>query len=170
MTFKAKTFYRLAAVITLAVVPRVAATAADVNASLQKAAAETAAQRGDAFWRQIATAQPRPTSGCRQLLGYALALCEARVHPERLERLFALTLQMQDQDPKSKNWGNLRWYWRDAGVTDANAVEFCMQDALQRAWSSAAGRRRTRWFIAAQRQWGTLIDRLMLTADPKDWP
>ena len=37
---------------------------------------------------------------------------------------------MQDQDPHSKNWGNLRWCWRDAGVTDTNAVEFCMQDAL----------------------------------------
>ncbi|MGO9113501.1 MAG: hypothetical protein ACLP9L_30080 [Thermoguttaceae bacterium] len=106
------------------------ATAADVNASLRKAAIEDAAQRGDAFWRQIATAEPRPTSGCRQLLGYALALCEARVQPERLERLFALTLQMQDQDAHSKNWGNLRWNWRDAGVTDTNAVEFCMHDAL----------------------------------------
>ncbi len=50
---------------------------------------------------------PRPLSGCRQLLGYALALCEARVHPERLERLLALARQMQDQDPHSKNWGNL---------------------------------------------------------------
>ena len=37
---------------------------------------------------------------------------------------------MQDQDPKSKNWGNFRWYWRDAGVTDTNAVEFVMHDAL----------------------------------------
>ena len=106
------------------------ATAADVRPARRKAAIEDAARRGDAFWRQIATAEPRPTSGCRQLLGYALALCEARVHPERLERLFVLTRQMQDQDPHSKNWGNLRWYWRDAGVTDTNAVEFCMQDAL----------------------------------------
>ena len=64
------------------------------------------------------------------MLGTALALGEARVHPERLERLFALTRQMQDRDPQSKNWGNLRWYWRDAAVTDTNAVEFCMQDAL----------------------------------------
>ena len=106
------------------------APAADVNLSLCKAAIDDAAQRGDVFWQQIATAEPRPSFGCRRFLGYALALCEARVHPERLERLLGLARQMQDQDPHSKNWGNLRWYWRDAGVTDTNAVEFCMQDAL----------------------------------------
>jgi hypothetical protein len=104
--------------------------ASGVDPLLRKAALEDAVQRGDVLWRQIATGEPRPISGCRQLLGYALTLCEARVHPERLERLFTLVRQMQDQDPKSKNWGNLRWCWRDAGVTDANAVEFSMQDAL----------------------------------------
>jgi hypothetical protein len=106
------------------------ATAADASAARQQAAIQEAAQRGDALWRQIATAEPRPISGGRQLLGYALALCEARVHPERLERLLALVRQMQDRDPRSKTWGNLRWCWRDAAVTDTNAVEFCMQDAL----------------------------------------
>ena len=104
--------------------------AADVTPASQKAALDDAVERGDAFWRQIAVAEPRPASGCRQLLGYALVLCEARVHPERLERLLVLARQMQDQDPHGKNWGNLRWYWRDAEVTDANAVEFCIQDAL----------------------------------------
>ena len=59
-----------------------------------------------------------------------MTLCEARLHPERLERLFALARQLQDRDPASKCWGNLRWYWRDPTVTDANAVEFCMHDAL----------------------------------------
>ena len=118
----------LAALILAAQAP--IARAVDASPSLRKTAIEYAAQRGDALWRQIATAEPRPISGCHQLLGYALALCEARVHPERLERLFALTRQMQDQDPHSKNWGNLRWCWRDAGVTDTNAVEFSMHDAL----------------------------------------
>ena len=125
-----KTFSRLAALSAFAVFPGVATAAADVGAGRRKAAVNEAFKKGDALWRQIATAEPRPTSGCRQLLGYALALCEARVHPERLERLLALARQMQDQDPHSKNWGNLKWYWRDAGVTDTNAVEFCMQDAL----------------------------------------
>ena len=68
----------------------------------------------------------RPTLSSRWLVGYALTLCEAREHPERLERLLALARRMQDQDPHSKQWGNLRWYWRDDGVTDTNAVEFVM--------------------------------------------
>jgi len=96
----------------------------------RQAAIQAAAVRGEAFWRQVSQDQMRPNSGCRPLLGYALTLCEARQHPERLERLLAVTRQMQDQDPRSKNWGNLRWYWRDAAVTDTNAVEFCMHDAL----------------------------------------
>ncbi len=129
-SFKVKTFSRLAALCAFAVFPGVATAAADVSAGQREAAVDEAFKKGDALWRQIATAEPRPTSGCRQLLGYALALCEARVHPERLERLLALVRQMQDQDPHSKNWGNLKWCWRDAGVTDTNAVEFSMQDAL----------------------------------------
>ena len=114
----------------LAMLPTAAALADPGQTPAQQAAIQDAARRCDSFWRQIAAADPRPTSGCRQLLGTALALCEARVHPERIERLLALAQRMQDQDANSKTWGNLRWYWRDAGVTDTNAVEFCMQDAL----------------------------------------
>jgi hypothetical protein len=65
----------------------------------------------------------------RGLFDYARRLCEAREHPERLERLFALAAAAQDRKPGSRGYGNLRWTWRDPGVTDANAVEFCMQDA-----------------------------------------
>ena len=92
-------------------------------------ATQEAVIRGERFWRQIAQADPQPSAGCRGLLAYALVLCEAKVHPDRLERLFALTAQMQDRDPKSPTWGNLKWYWRDPGVTDTNAVDFCMLDA-----------------------------------------
>jgi hypothetical protein len=106
------------------------APAAVPTAAEQKSALDDALHRGESLWQQVATAEPRPTSGCRGLIGYALVLCEARIHPERLQRLFTLVRQMQDQDPKGKYWGNLKWYWRDAGVTDTNAVEFCMQDAL----------------------------------------
>jgi hypothetical protein len=113
----------------LGILPR-AGIAADGSASLRQAALENALRRGDVFWRQVATAEPQSLSGCRQILGYCLTLCEARLHPERLERLLALAAQMQDRDPRSKTWGNLRWCWRDAGVTDTNAVEFSMQDAL----------------------------------------
>ena len=52
---------------------------------------------------------------------------------------------MQNHDPNSKQWGNLRWYWRDKDVTDANAVEFVMHDApvidiRHGDWLSAKGR------------------------------
>ena len=87
----------------------------------------------------------RPTLTCRWLIDYALTLCEGRAHPERVEQLLAWTRQMQNHDPNSKQWGNLRWYWRDKDVTDANAVEFVMHDALvidirHGDWLSAKGR------------------------------
>ena len=131
MTVKAKVLSRFAALCAVAVFPRFATAADDTShAAAQKAAIDSAVQHGEALWRQIAAADPQPMSSCRQILGYALALCEARVHPERLQRVLALTLQMQDRDAKTRHWGNLRWYWRDAGVTDVNAVEFCMQDTV----------------------------------------
>ena len=57
-------------------------------------------------------------------------ICEARQHEERISRLYELAARFQDRDPESPGYGNLRWYWRDERVTDQNAVEFCMQDAL----------------------------------------
>ena len=120
----------LALVVLIPAMHAGVSNAAEDSSSRWEAASEEAIQRGETLWRQIATAEPRPTSGCRQLFGYLLTLCERRVHPERLERLLALLRQMQDQDPRSKNWGNFRWCWRDADVTDTNAVEFSMQDAL----------------------------------------
>jgi hypothetical protein len=60
---------------------------------------------------------------------YALALCEAKMHPERLEKLFERSAQMQDLDPQSKDYGSFRWLWRDKAVTDQNAIEFTMQPA-----------------------------------------
>jgi hypothetical protein len=106
------------------------ASARAAAAAWRPSAKQELAEAGESLWQQVAQADPRPSSSGRQLLAYALALCEVRRHPERLERLFALTRSMQDHDPKSAHWGNLKWYWRDAGVTDGNAVEFCMFDAL----------------------------------------
>jgi hypothetical protein len=97
--------------------------------TLRAAATQEAVVRGERFWRQIADSDPQPSASSRALLAYALVLCDAKVHPERLERLFVLTARMQDRDPKSPMWGNLKWYWRDSGVTDTNAVDFCMLDA-----------------------------------------
>jgi hypothetical protein len=99
-------------------------------AAAREAALGEALQRGGRFWREIADATPPPMTTSRQLFAYALTLAEARRHPERLERLFSLAAQMQDRSPASPGWGNLKWYWRDPGVTDPNAVEFCMQDAV----------------------------------------
>lgn len=82
----------------------------------------------ESLWREIGHQDPGPTNSCRELFTAALALCEGRRHPERLDRLFELAERMQDADPASPGYGNFRWYWRDAGVTDPNAVEFCSFD------------------------------------------
>jgi len=51
--------------------------------------------------------------GARSLFDYARKLCEAREHPERLQRVFQVAAGAQDRDPKSRGFGNLRWTWRD---------------------------------------------------------
>jgi len=77
------------------------------------------------FWRSCA--KPSDTIMSRDLFEYALVLCEARQHPERLERLFELAEQMQDRNPKSRRFGNFWWSMRDGKVMDGNAVDFCMR-------------------------------------------
>ena len=84
-----------------------------------------AAESGETTWRKANELPPDLTG--RQLFHYALALCETRTHPERLERLFDVAARMQDRDPKSRGYGNFRWKWEDGAVLDYNAVEFCMQ-------------------------------------------
>ena len=84
-----------------------------------------AAESGERTWRN--TVGPSETLTSRELFSYALALCEAKMHPDRLERLFELAESMQDRDPNSRGYGNFRWYWLESGVRDFNAVEFCMQ-------------------------------------------
>lgn len=95
----------------------------------RQALAQEAVQRDERTWNRIATSDPQDAFGCRWLFAHALVLAETRQHPERLARLFDLATRMQDRDALSRGYGNLKWYWRDPGVTDANAVEFCMQDA-----------------------------------------
>jgi hypothetical protein len=103
-------------------------------------------QQWETVWTRVAKVDPPKEMGCRQIFAYAMALCEARQHPERLERLFDLAARMQDRDPKSPTCGNLRWRWGDTGVTDGNAVEFTMQDAAtiwlrHRDWLPAPARK-----------------------------
>ena len=98
-----------------------------------------AVRENESFWKSIATREPSGKTGCRKIIGYALMLAEVGEYPDRLGRLFSLLAHMQDRRPGSKTFGNLKWTWQDKGVTDQNAVEFCMQDALllwsrHRAW------------------------------------
>jgi hypothetical protein len=97
------------------------------------AIARHVAEDDEGFWQRIAAHEPPATMSSRQVFTYALALCQTQQHPERLQRLFELGTRVQDRDPRSPHYGNLKWTWRDAGVTDANAIEFCAEDAL-RIW------------------------------------
>lgn len=79
----------------------------------------------EGLWRSCA--QPAENLSSRDIFAYALELCVARQHPERLDRLFELAAKMQDRDPKSRTLGNFWWSWRDGKVMDHNAVDFCMR-------------------------------------------
>mgnify|MGYP006268277343 CR=1 FL=1 len=83
---------------------------------------------GERQWRAVAEAEPAADFGARWPLWYALVLCEAGEHGDRLPRLLALAAAMQVRNPDSPGHGNFRWYWRDVAVTDPNAVEFCSLD------------------------------------------
>ena len=43
---------------------------------------------------------------------------------ESVVKLLRLAEEMQDRNPESRTFGNFRWYWSSASVTDLNAVEF----------------------------------------------
>ncbi|MCX6903148.1 MAG: hypothetical protein NTW03_06645, partial [Verrucomicrobia bacterium] len=85
-----------------------------------------AAESGERIWQAAQQPDLRNPSS-RDLFTYALALCEAKLHPERLERLFEVAAQMQDQDSASCGFGNFHWSWAHTKVEDFNAVDFCMQ-------------------------------------------
>jgi len=104
------------------------------------------------FWLSIADREPPDTMSLRHLFVRMRALAESRRHPERMERLLALAARAQDRNPNSPTFGNFRWLWRDAGVTDPNAVEFLMQDAAatwikHKEWMPEEGRARFRELI-----------------------
>ena len=87
-----------------------------------------AAESGERTWRK--TSDPSRSLTSRELFTYALALCEAGMYPERLERLFDLAEEMQVRDPDNPGYGNFYWYWQEGEVRDRNAVEFCMQGGV----------------------------------------
>ncbi len=82
------------------------------------------AAAGESTWRRVQRPDEQVTS--RELFTYALALCEADVHLDRLPRLLEVAGRMQDRDPSSRSYGNFRWYWRETVIRDYNAVDFCM--------------------------------------------
>lgn len=87
-----------------------------------------ALQTGETVWREVQNpAKYDPRSA--DLLLYALVLCEAGRHPERLELLIDLAARMQIRDPQDPQYGDFRWVWNDPGVRDRNATEFAMQPA-----------------------------------------
>lgn len=86
------------------------------------------AQRLDRAWRGIEPV--RPSLGVRSLFDFALEAAAVAYRPDRIARALALAEQMQDRDPNSRTFGNLRWYWRAEKPEDRNAVEFCMQKGI----------------------------------------
>lgn len=93
-----------------------------VNAAI----VQQAVRDGERTWNKVQK-EPTPGLASRELFTYALALCEARVHPERLERLFTVATQMQSRDTAARGYGNFRWSWSHTDVFDFNAVDFCLQ-------------------------------------------
>jgi hypothetical protein len=94
--------------------------------------AEDMLHRRERFWQSIADSEPPGGLGVRALFDHAFELAEYGCHLDRIDRLFELAERMQDRDEAVDNptYGNFRWYWRTAEVTDKNAVEFNCLHAL----------------------------------------
>ena len=83
------------------------------------------------FWRKI-QGKPDPELKeleSRKLFTYALALCELEKDLDRLEMIFTFARKMQRV--RGNKGGNFKWRWKDTGIKDTNAVEFCMRGAAQ---------------------------------------
>ncbi len=106
-----------------------AITSSTAGARLDRAATfRRVAESGEKTW--AAALEPEKYNpGMSAFFTYALALCEAKMHPERLEKLMERACQLQDRDPKSPDYGSFRWNWNDKKVGDQNAIEFNMQPA-----------------------------------------
>jgi hypothetical protein len=96
-----------------------------LGAGLASAAEGSAALDKD--WRGIAARGPRLSA--RGVVSYALEGVAAGQPAERIEAALALAGEMQDRDPASPTYGNLRWYFADPRPDDLNAVQFCLQQA-----------------------------------------
>ncbi len=117
---------RSVSIALLLLTPRFAAAADKPQPAVPTAGQliDAAVQRGEGFWKLANEPTRRLTS--REIFRYALALCEAKKHPERLAVLFDVAAKMQDRDPQSRTYGNFQWYWQEEQIKDRNAVDFCM--------------------------------------------
>jgi hypothetical protein len=76
----------------------------------------------------------------RGSLGYADVLLRAGGTEKvaRAERIIAIAASMQETREQDAHYGNFRWFFEDAGVTDLNAVEFVL-DSLNALIREHAG-------------------------------
>ena len=107
----------LAVILFGAAISMAAPNGVDFNERAQKALSGTV-RRAETHDRQM---------GVIELFYAAYYFCESGRHLDRLDVLFDVAAEMQDRDPKSRSYGNYRWYYRDGYVMDWNAVDFCMQ-------------------------------------------
>jgi len=95
--------------------------------------------------RRLMDEGPSENLGVRSLMDHTYILAFADRHQpgsaslELTIPLLKLVEEMQDKDPASPTFGNLRWYWRTPEVTDRNAVEFIAAHALP-VWFEARDR------------------------------
>lgn len=120
------------AVLAVAVAPMAVAS----DAVWQPTPEETARlkQRADAHWsRLFPDGALRPRATWLDMLNVVLDGLAVGTAPERIERAVAALADLQDTDPASKTYGNVRWYHGDPAVVDRNGVEFATRHAMV-AW------------------------------------
>lgn len=115
------------------------------------------------YAKRVGKSNRWPNMEIMPLIGYARVLVMAHLDlPENqkpsLESLIPMWQaleELQDKDIGSKTFGNFRWYWSSEKVTDPNAVDFVMAQALP-IWLEARDRLPT--------EAGEILERIMRRA------
>ena len=100
---------------------------AQTRASTPSEVARNVVDSRERLWERIDSDPIDGNYTSREIFNYALALCEADAHLDRLTRLFELAERLQQRDPDKPGYGNFYWYSDRPEVKDRNAVEFCME-------------------------------------------
>lgn len=91
-------------------------------------------QRVEANWARLFPDDAlRPRASWLEMLNVVLDGLAVGIQPERIERAVTALADLQDTDPASKTYGNVRWYHGDPTVVDRNGVEFTTRHAMV-AW------------------------------------